>query len=152
MANVGEVKDRDLLAQAADFLLNRDGVTTTFIYGICGDVVRVSARTKDISLHLGQKLREAYSEIGSGGGHARMAGATVPLSYFGKTSKAAINRDINKIIGRKFLEVVGLVKPQRQRKKKKAEAKPDAAAKPKAPRAKKPKLPEQLPQAQRRLL
>jgi len=148
LANVGEVKDRDLLAQAADFLLNRDGVNTTFIYGICGDVVRVSARTKDISLHLGQKLREAYSDIGSGGGHARMAGATVPLSYFGKASKAVVNRNINKIIGRKFLEVVGLVKPSRQRKKKKPEATPKA----KVPRTKKPKLPEQLPQEQRRLL
>lgn len=117
LANVGEVKDRDLIAQSADYLLNREGVTTTFIYGICGDVVRVSARTKDVSLHLGQKLKEAFSQIGSAGGHARMAGATVPLEFFGK-GKAISKREIDKVVGKKFLEAVGLVKPKKARKKK----------------------------------
>ena len=118
LAYVGEVKDRDLIAQSADFLLNRDGISTTFIYGICGDVVRVSARTKDVSLHLGQKLREAFGQIGSAGGHARMAGATVPLSFFGKVSGSALKREIDRVVGRKFLETVGLAKPQKPRRKK----------------------------------
>ncbi|MFH1821582.1 MAG: DHH family phosphoesterase [Methanobacteriota archaeon] len=121
LANVDEVNDRDLIAQAADFLLNRDGVSTTFIYGICGDAVRISARTKDVSLHLGQKLREAFSEIGSGGGHPRMAGATIPLTYFGKSSKASIKRQVNRVIGRRFLEAVGLEKPRKHKHKKKSE-------------------------------
>jgi nanoRNase/pAp phosphatase (c-di-AMP/oligoRNAs hydrolase) len=146
LANVGEVKDRDLIAQAADFLLNRDGVTTTFIYGICGDVVRVSARTKDVSLHLGQKLRETFSEIGSGGGHARMAGATIPLTYFGKASRAAIKRELNRVVARRFLEAVGLEKPRQKRKKKAANSKPRTKA-----QAQKEK-PAELPPAQQRLL
>jgi len=145
LANVGEVKDRDLIAQAADFLLNRDGVTTTFVYGICGDVVRVSARTKDVSLHLGQKLREAFSEIGSGGGHPRMAGATIPLTYFGKVNRAAIKRELNRVVGKKFLEAVGLEKPKPKRRKKAAESGPAKS------RIRKPKVVE-LPQTQQRLL
>ncbi|MEM3420961.1 MAG: DHH family phosphoesterase [Candidatus Hadarchaeum sp.] len=144
LANVGEVKERDLIAQAADFLLNRDGVTTTFIYGICGDVVRVSARTKDVTLHLGQKLREAFSEIGSGGGHPRMAGATIPLTYFGRANRATVKRELNRVVAKRFLEAVGLEKPKTKRKKK-----PSAPApKPKAP---KQKTVEPPPQQQRLL-
>jgi nanoRNase/pAp phosphatase (c-di-AMP/oligoRNAs hydrolase) len=118
LANVGEVRDRDLIAQAADFLLNREGVTTTFIYGICGDVMRASARTKDVSLHIGQTLKNAFSDIGSGGGHARMAGATIPLSALGKVSKKYLKREVDRLMGRKFLETVGLVRPSRPKHKK----------------------------------
>ncbi|MGQ9787876.1 MAG: NAD-binding protein [Candidatus Hadarchaeaceae archaeon] len=131
LTNVGEVKDRDLIAQAADFMLNRDGVTTTFVYGVCGDVVRVSARTKDVSLHLGQKLREAFSEIGTGGGHPRMAGATIPLTYFGRANRATIKRLLNQVVAKRFLEVVGLEKTKPKRKKVKA-----PVQKPKTPKQK----------------
>ncbi len=117
LANVGVVKDRDLLAQAADFLLNQEGVATTLIYGICGDVVRASARTNDVSLHIGLTLKKALGAIGSAGGHPRMAGATIPISLF-KTSKKGLRREIDRVVGRKFLETVGLVKPSKPRRKK----------------------------------
>lgn len=117
LANVGVVKDRDLLAQAADFLLNQEGVTTTLIYGICGDVVRVSARTKDVSMHIGLTLKKAIGEIGSAGGHPSMAGATIPLSLF-RVSKKKLRREIDRVVGRKFLETVGLVKPRKPKRRK----------------------------------
>jgi nanoRNase/pAp phosphatase (c-di-AMP/oligoRNAs hydrolase) len=117
-ANLGEVKSRDLLAQAADFLLNREGVTTTFIYGICGDAVYTSARTRDVGLNLGQTLKKAFSDIGSGGGHPHMAGATIPLKAFSKTSKDKLRRELDRVVGRKFLEAVGILKPSRPRRKK----------------------------------
>jgi nanoRNase/pAp phosphatase (c-di-AMP/oligoRNAs hydrolase)/predicted dinucleotide-binding enzyme len=116
-ANLGEVKSRDLLAQAADFLLNREGVNTTFIYGVCGDAIYASARTRDVGLHLGQALKKAFSDIGSGGGHPHMAGATIPLKVLGKTSKEKIRRELDRVIGRRFLEAVGVVKPSRARRK-----------------------------------
>lgn len=116
-ANLGEVKDRDLLAQAADFLLNREGVTTVFLYGICGDVVYASARTKDMGLHLGQTLKKVFSDVGTAGGHPQMAGATIPLKALGRVSKARLRREIDRAVGRKFLEAVGAVRPSKPRKK-----------------------------------
>ncbi len=115
-ANVGEVKDRDLIAQASDFLLNREGVTTTFVYGICGDVIRASARTNDMTLHIAQTLKKAFSGLGSAGGHARMAGATIPLKALGKVDKKGLRRQMNTLIGRKFLEAVGIVKPRAKKR------------------------------------
>ena len=117
-ANVGEVKDRGLMAQTADFLLNREGVTTTFIYGICGDAVCASARTNDVALHLGQTLKGAFSDVGSAGGHARMAAAAIPLKVFGRISKKAeLRKEIDRAVGRKFLEAVSVVKPKAKPKR-----------------------------------
>lgn len=116
ITNVGEAKNRDLIAQTADFLLKREGVMTVLAYGICDSAVYASARTNDVALHLGQTLNEAFSSIGSAGGHARMAGATIPLKVFGRGSKRSVQTEINRKVGRRFLEVVGAVKPKTKRK------------------------------------
>lgn len=82
---VGQATDRDALAQAADRLLDMDGVTTTLIYGYtgtdAGDMVYVSARARGTrtQLDLGEALRDAFGQIGSAGGHADMAGAQIPV-------------------------------------------------------------------------
>ncbi len=116
-ANLGEVKERDLLAQVADILLNHEGVTTTFVYGVRDNLIYASARTKDVALHLGQTLKRAFSEIGSAGGHARMAGATIPLQALGRVSKTRLRVTIDREVGRKFLETVGLVRAYKRRQK-----------------------------------
>jgi len=117
-ANLGEIKSRELLAQVADFLINREGVITTFTYGVCGDIIYASARTRDVGLNLGQVLKRAFSDIGSAGGHPHMAGATIPLKTPGKVSKGKLRRDLDRMIGRKFLEAVGVIKPSKPRRKK----------------------------------
>ncbi|SNZ13467.1 nanoRNase/pAp phosphatase, hydrolyzes c-di-AMP and oligoRNAs [Natronoarchaeum philippinense] len=76
---VGELADRDALAQAADKLLDMDGVTTTVAFGLLDGVVYVSARAQGSSLDLGETLRLAYNQIGSAGGHTDMAGAQIPV-------------------------------------------------------------------------
>jgi len=116
ITNVGEVDDRDTLPQASDFLLKREGVQTVLVYGIWNNLVCVSARTNDIAIHLGQALRQAFSEIGSAGGHARMAGAMIPLKAIKAKSKRVLKRAIDRQVGRKFLEVVGVTKPSKRRK------------------------------------
>ncbi len=115
ITNVGEVDDRDTLPQAADFLLKREGVQTVLVYGIWNNSVCVSARTNDIAIHLGQTLRQAFGEIGSAGGHARMAGAMIPLKSIKATSKRVLKRAIDRQVGRKFFEVVGITKSSKRR-------------------------------------
>jgi len=79
---VGEVNDRDALAQAADHLLNMEDATTTLVYGYDDETVYASARARarGTSLDLGETLRVAFDGLGSAGGHADMAGAQIPLA------------------------------------------------------------------------
>jgi nanoRNase/pAp phosphatase (c-di-AMP/oligoRNAs hydrolase) len=117
-SNLGEVKDRDIIAYVSDFLLNREGITTTFVYGVVGKEIYVSVRTKDVSLHLGKALREAFSDIGSAGGHASMAGATIPISVF-KTTKKNLKRKVDWVLRTRFLETVGGLRPRKRHKRSK---------------------------------
>ncbi|WP_436910001.1 DHH family phosphoesterase [Halosimplex marinum] len=77
LSGVGELTDRDALAQAADRLLDLEDVTTTLVYGLMDGTIYVSARARGTDLDLGETLRDAFGQIGSAGGHADMAGAQI---------------------------------------------------------------------------
>jgi len=77
---VGEVTDRDALAQAADRLLGLEGVSTTVVYGVMAGAIYVSGRSRGTDLDLGETLRDAFDQIGSAGGHAGMAGAQIQMA------------------------------------------------------------------------
>jgi nanoRNase/pAp phosphatase (c-di-AMP/oligoRNAs hydrolase) len=79
MSCVGQLSDRDALAQAADRLLTLKGVDATLVYGIRDGTVFVSARAQGMDVDLGEILRDAFGRIGSAGGHADMAGAQITL-------------------------------------------------------------------------
>jgi nanoRNase/pAp phosphatase (c-di-AMP/oligoRNAs hydrolase) len=76
---VGAITDRDALAQAADDLLDMEGISTVLVYGYTDGMIYVSGRTRGGTVDLGETLREALDQIGSAGGHANMAGAQLPL-------------------------------------------------------------------------
>ncbi len=115
ISNVGEVKDRDAIAQAADYLLRREGVLTTLIYGIEGDWVYISGRTKDVRLHIGKTMEELYGNMGSAGGHPTIGGGRIPLDAFdvSKDNKKALRGAIDRAVGRKFWEAFGALKSER---------------------------------------
>lgn len=77
---VGEMSDRDALAQAADRLLEMEGVSATLVYGYDDETVYASARARGTSLDLGETMRIAFGDLGNAGGHSDMAGAQVPLA------------------------------------------------------------------------
>ncbi|QWC19391.1 bifunctional oligoribonuclease/PAP phosphatase NrnA [Halorubrum sp. 2020YC2] len=91
---VGEISDRDALAQAADRLLDLDGVTVTFVYGYMEGVIYGSARARGADLDAGELLRDALDPVGSAGGHASMAGAQVPLGILSEVSEAESLPDV----------------------------------------------------------
>lgn len=115
ISNVGEVKDRDAIAQAADYLLRREGALTTLIYGIEGDAVYLSGRTKDVRLHIGKLMKEIYEDIGSAGGHPTAGGGKIPLDALEATkdNMKALRGEIDRTVGRKFWETVGALKSER---------------------------------------
>lgn len=84
---VGEITDRDALAQAADDLLDMEGISTVLVYGYTDEMIYVSGRTRGTAVDLGETLREALDRIGSAGGHANMAGAQLPLGIISEVGE-----------------------------------------------------------------
>lgn len=89
VASVGRTTERDALVQAADYLLNVEGVNTTLVFGIVDGEIQISARSIDPGLDVGATLERAYGDVGSAGGHVRMAGAQISLGLFGEISDEA---------------------------------------------------------------
>lgn len=108
-SNVGYVHNRDSLPQAADLLISLEGVNTALVYGITDDAIVISARNRDIRLHIGNVLEEAFGDIGDAGGHPNMAAATIPLSYFRRVrNKEGLLALIMDPLIRRFMGLVGL--------------------------------------------
>lgn len=82
VANVGKTPETDALPQAADYLLNLEGVDTVLVYGIVDDAIRLSARSIDPRIHIGEALVSGYDDLGSVGGHHDMAGGRIELGLF----------------------------------------------------------------------
>ncbi|MCU4742617.1 bifunctional oligoribonuclease/PAP phosphatase NrnA [Halobacteria archaeon AArc-m2/3/4] len=86
VSTVGRTTERDTLPQAADYLLKLEGVSTTVVFGLIGDVVHISARTRNSQLDIGALMNETFDDIGSAGGHSDMAGGQIPLGLFASDS------------------------------------------------------------------
>ncbi|MFD1513404.1 DHH family phosphoesterase [Halomarina rubra] len=82
ISHVGRTSERDALPQAADYLATLEGIQTAVVFGIIDDSIHMSARSTDPRIHVGSLLREAFSNVGSAGGHREMAGGEVPLGVF----------------------------------------------------------------------
>ncbi|CAB49177.1 DHH family phosphoesterase [Pyrococcus abyssi] len=109
ISNVGFIANRDAIAEAADFLLRLEGITTVLVFGIVDDRIEISARTRDVRVNIGKVMKEAFGEIGSGGGHAQMGGARIPLGIFKLAKdKTSLLRLVEEAITEKFLEALGM--------------------------------------------
>ena len=86
---VGRIRNRDALAQAADRLLNMEGISIVVVHGFVNETVYVSGRARGTDVDLGEVLRDALGSIGSAGGHADMAGAQIPLGILGAVEEAS---------------------------------------------------------------
>ncbi len=63
-----------LIAMISDFILALDIIEFSVIYAVRGDGYKFSVRSELPELHAGKIVHTALQTIGSGGGHARMAG------------------------------------------------------------------------------
>jgi nanoRNase/pAp phosphatase (c-di-AMP/oligoRNAs hydrolase) len=107
--NVGTIRDRDALAQAADRLLDMEGISISLVYGYDDDTIYVSGRARGTDVDLGEALRDALGSIGSAGGHADMAGAQVTmgiLSHRNVESEAVLHEQVTDAITGRFFETL----------------------------------------------
>jgi len=106
---VGSLSDRDALAQAADQLLDMEGVTTTLVFGFMNGTVYISARARGTNIDLGETVRDAFDQIGSAGGHADMAGAQISLGLLGEVEaeeEASLASVVGDVITDRFFETI----------------------------------------------
>ncbi|MDI9394171.1 MAG: DHH family phosphoesterase [Euryarchaeota archaeon] len=107
LSNVGNIRDRDTLPQAADYLLSLEGIYTTVVFGVSEDRIYISGRSTDIRLNLGEIMRQAFGE--DAGGHANAAGAQIPLGVFSATKdRQTLLRLVNEAVVKRFLSAVGV--------------------------------------------
>ena len=105
---VGEIADRDTLAQAAERLLTLDGIAVTFVYGYMDGVIYASARARGADFDIGELLRDALDPVGSAGGHATMAGAQVPLGILEEVSESeSLPEVVETFVSGRFFEALG---------------------------------------------
>jgi len=104
---VGEIADRDTLAQAAERLLDLDGIAVTFVFGYMDGVIYGSARARGADLDVGELLRDALDPVGSAGGHASMAGAQVPLGILEDVSdRESLTDVVEAFVAGRFFEAL----------------------------------------------
>ena len=104
---VGRLADRDALAQAADELLDMEGIQTVVVFGYADGVIYVSGRTREPTLDLGETLREALGQIGSAGGHANMAGAQLPMGLLEESeSDEALSSIVRELVAERVFETL----------------------------------------------
>lgn len=108
LSNVELINDRDVLPQAADFLLRLEGVSTVLVFGIVEDVIHLSARSNDVRVNLGEVLEKAFGKQ-QAGGHARMAGGQIKLGIFGDVEDPeALLRLAGEAVRKQFFSALGV--------------------------------------------
>ncbi len=93
VSNAGFITDRDALSQAAQHLLNLEGITTTAVFAIADEEIYLAARSKDIRMDIGNVLQSAFGEMGQVVGHSTDASAEIPLGIFTGIETTEDNRE-----------------------------------------------------------
>lgn len=73
-----------LVAIISDFILSLDVVDVAVVYSLNQDGAKFSVRSEKKEIDAGKMIRKALEGIGSGGGHASMAGGFVSNEYVDK--------------------------------------------------------------------
>ncbi|QIO23123.1 DHH family phosphoesterase [Haloarcula sp. JP-L23] len=113
VSNAGFIRDRDALSQAAQHLLNLEGITTTAVFAIADDTIYLAARSKDIRMNIGKVLSDAFGDMGETAGHSTDASVEIPLGIFTGLDTSDDNRDTlleltEEAVKRKLFEAMGV--------------------------------------------
>ncbi len=101
------ISERDALPQAAEMMLQLEGINTVLIFGINEDKVQLSARSRDTRVNLGTLLQSAFGKLNSGG-HATMAAGVINLGILGDANdRTSLLKVTSDAVTKKFFSAVG---------------------------------------------
>ncbi|MFW6196084.1 MAG: DHH family phosphoesterase [Thermoplasmatota archaeon] len=101
-AFAGHIAYKDDIPQIAELLMGERDVMSVLVFGILKDKLHLSARSKDMTKNIGKIMKDAFTDIGSAGGHRHSAGGEISLDTFESKEKAKIDitrrfkREMNK--------------------------------------------------------
>ena len=101
------ITDRDALPQAAELMLQLEGVSTVLVFGINKNKVQLSARSVDSSVNLALLLQKAFGFMNAGG-HATMAAGSIDLGTFGDVNNKALLKITFDTVRKKFFTAAGV--------------------------------------------
>jgi len=110
VSNVGYVKDKESIPQAADLLVMLEGINTVLVFGVVGDDVVISGRNRDVGLNMGEIMRKAFGKDGPAGGRVTSGAARIPLGLFKDltSEKKVLIEMIEASIASRFYEQLNL--------------------------------------------
>ena len=101
------ITDRDALPQAAEMMLQLEGVNTVLVFGINEDKVQLSGRSRDTRVNLGLLMQSAFGKLNTGG-HATMAAGAINLGILGDANdRTSLLKVISDAVRKKFFSAVG---------------------------------------------
>jgi len=108
VTDAGSISDKDTLAQAADYLVTMEGISTALVFGLSQEAIYISARNRDIRINIGKILEQAFAGVGSAGGHRTMAGAQIPLGLFsGLTDRHVLHQLAEQAVTERVFRALG---------------------------------------------
>lgn len=83
VSDVGEVSNVDAVPQAADELLQLEGVNAVVVLAEKDGTIHLKGRSRDDRIHMGDTLQDAIEDIpmAGAGGHPRMGGGQLSLEH-----------------------------------------------------------------------
>ncbi len=106
VSDVGEIDNPDSIPQAADKLRNLEGATVVIVFGIYDNEIKLSGRSRDDRVNIGDALSALAAKLsGDGklaGGHSRMGGGQIPIESIDGASEGdlpAITDEVFDIVG-----------------------------------------------------
>lgn len=99
VADIGEVENPDLVAELADFFIPLEGADYALVMGRHKGRMYLSLRTRSDEHDAGTTIARVVGEMGSAGGHGKMAGAQISLD--------GASPDIADEVRRRFLAELG---------------------------------------------
>ena len=97
VADVGGVNNVDAIPQAADELIQLEGVSAVVVIGEREGTVHLSGRSRDDRVHMGNAIGAVLNDVksGNGGGHSRMGGGTIEpaIDPTGEAKSETVDRD-----------------------------------------------------------
>lgn len=104
VSRLGDVDNPDMIGEVSDLLLRHEGVDWSLCTGLHGGKVLLSLRTQDAGRQAGEVARRIVQRIGTGGGHAAMAGGQIPLCR-GAGAEAYRNK-LEGLVLKRFLDAL----------------------------------------------
>jgi nanoRNase/pAp phosphatase (c-di-AMP/oligoRNAs hydrolase) len=104
ICNIGDVDNADMIGEVADLLLRHEQVAWVLCSGFHNDRLLISLRTQDKKCQAGDVIRRIVHRVGTGGGHASMAGGQIPLRA--ETDSVSEHDRLERLIRKRFLQTL----------------------------------------------